>query len=268
MHCKNCGTQLFENSDYCHTCGAKVIRNRLTFKSICAEVNHYFFNLDNKLLKTLIHLFTKPHQVTISYIEGTRKKYVDVIQYFAISLTLVGIQVFLMNTFFKDALDMSDLYTDSLKDLPNQKENPFSAENMDVEKVNNYQSLIYVLSVPISAFSTWMAYYIVGERRYNFTEHIVINLYYSAQIIIVSAVLSILFLVCGGNYLVISVFVSILTFAYLFYVLHRVFEASFLESFARFLLIGLVYAIIIGITIIVLAVIVYFLGYQTGLNSP
>ncbi len=261
MQCKNCDINLQSHENYCSECGAKVIRNRLTFKNIWAEINVYFFNLDNKLFRTLLYLFTKPEEVIVTYIEGTRKKYVDVIQYFAISLTLVGIQVFLMNTFFKDAMDLSNLYGDSFKELANQKNNPFSPENMDYSLINNYQSLIYVLSVPISAFSTWIAYHIAGERRYNFTEHIVINLYYSAQIIIVSAVLSILFLVCGGDYLTISMFVSLLTFAYLFYVLHRVFKASFLESFARFLLIGFCYAVIFVILIFVFVIGGYLFGY-------
>lgn len=263
MHCKNCDIQLQSHQNYCSKCGAKIIRNRLNFKNIWSEINLYFFNLDNKLLKTLVYLFTKPEEVIVSYIEGTRKKYVDVIQYFAISLTLVGIQVFLMNTFFKEAMDLSNLYGDSLKELSTQKNNPFSPENMDYSAINNYQSVIYVLSVPVSAFSTWIAYFLVGDKRYNFTEHIVLNLYYSAQIIIVSAVLSILFLVCGGDYLTISLFVSVFTFAYLFYILHRVFKISLLDSFARFLLIGFVYGVIFTILFFVLVLIGIIIGFNS-----
>ncbi|TBN00436.1 DUF3667 domain-containing protein [Hyunsoonleella flava] len=260
MQCKNCNIEIQAYQNYCSECGAKVIRNRLTFKNIWTEINLYFFNLDNKLFKTLVFLFTKPEEVIVSYIEGTRKKYVDVIQYFAISLTLVGIQVFLMNTFFKDAMNLDSLYGDSFKELSNQENNPFAPGNMDYSAINNYQSVIYVLSVPISAFSTWIAYYLVGDRRYNFTEHIVINLYYSAQIIIVSAVLSILFLVCGGDYLTISVLVSVFTFAYLFYILHRVFKTTLLDSFARFLLIGFLY----GILFIFISIATYAIGYLAG----
>lgn len=263
MECKNCDIQIQSYQNYCSECGAKVIRNRLTFKNIWSEINLYFFNLDNKLFKTLIYLFTKPEEVIVSYIEGTRKKYVDVIQYFAISLTLVGIQVFLMNTFFKEAMNLDNLYGDSFKNLANQENNPFAPGNMDYSAINNYQSVIYVLSVPVSAFSTWIAYYIIGDRRYNFTEHIVINLYYSAQIIIVSAVLSILFLVCGGDYLTISVLVSIFTFAYLFYILHRVFKTTLLDSFARFLLIGFIYLLMFLVIIFIVAIGGLIYGYLT-----
>lgn len=248
MNCKNCNTSLGNTQKFCFECGAKVITKRLTFKSICAEISDKFFNLDNKLLKTFLHLFTKPEEVIVEFINGTRKKHVNVIQYFAVSLTLVGIQVFLMNTFFKEALDMDALLGDSLSRANYGKDNPFSAENFKFDDLNNYQSVIYVLSVPISAFSTWAAYFIIGDRRYNFTEHIVINLYYSAQIIFVSSITSILFLCLGLNYLLISSLVSVVTFVYLLYILHRVFKTKLLESITRFVLIILIYALLfIGI---------------------
>lgn len=166
-----------------------------------------------------------------------------------------------MNTFFKEAINLDDLYGDSFKDLANQENNPFSPKNMDYNLVNNYQSVIYILSVPISALSTWIAYYVIGDRRYNFTEHIVLNLYYSAQIIIVSSILNIAFLAIGANYLTISTFVTLLTFIYLFFVLHRVYKTSLLDSFARFLLVGLIYAVFFVIIIFIAAIVGLIVGY-------
>ena len=162
-----------------------------------------------------------------------------------------------MNTFFEEALEMDALLGDSFNTGSYGKDNLFSPEDFNFDEVNNYQSLIYVLSVPISAFSIWITYYILGDRRYNFTEHIAINLYYSAQIIIISSVLSILFLFFGLNYLIISSFISVFTFAYLLYILHKVFKTKRSESVLRFILIMLVYAVLF-ISIILLMVIVAF----------
>ena len=227
---------------YCFECGAKVIKNRLTFRNILEDINERFFNLDNKLLKTFSHLFTKPEVVIKGYIDGTRKRYIDIIQYFAISLTLVGLQVFLMNTVFQDALNFDESFVKSMGNLPNSKDNPF--KDIRFRDFNNYQSLIYTLTIPISALATWLAYYIVGLRQYNFTEHIVINLYYSAQVIIITAVLSILFLCFGLNYLVISSFITVLTIIYLFYILKRVFNTKFWDSVLNFILVMVIYGAI------------------------
>ena len=97
MNCKNCKTTLEESDDYCRNCGGKVIRNRLTIKSLFHHFSETYFNYDNKLLRTFLTLFSKPEEVIVGYINGTRKKYVDVIGYFALAITLSGLQIFFLS---------------------------------------------------------------------------------------------------------------------------------------------------------------------------
>jgi len=143
-------------------------------------------------LQTFVHLFTKPALVINGFIDGTRKKYVNVIQYFIISMTLLGIQLFLMNTFFKDQFDVSNMFG-TTKDLDNGIKGLESFNNGEFFLSSSYHNIVYLFFTPTAAFATWLSYYILGKRQFNFTEHVVINLYYNAQIIIVTAVLNILF---------------------------------------------------------------------------
>jgi hypothetical protein len=253
MECKNCNTSLSKLINYCPLCGAKIVKKRLTFKNLSADIAEQFLNIDNKFLKTFIHLFTKPELIINGFIDGTRKKYINVIQYFAVALTLVGIQVFLMNNFFLDALQLDDSFFKGLEKQSNSETNPFGSYNF--EEVNNFQSIIYMLSVPVSTIATWMAYYVIGIRHYNFTEHLVINLYYSAQIIIVTAVLSILFLCFGLDYLLISGIISVLTFGYFFYLLKRVFNATLWDAVLQFILIMVAYLVILIIIMILVFIV-------------
>lgn len=248
MVCKNCHTETLEKQKYCFECGAKIIKNRLSLKNIFQDINYEFFNLDNLFVKTFLHLFSKPGYVINSFIEGTRKKHINVVQYFAISLTLAGFQIFLMTIFFKDAMNFNDMFDD----LPNQENNPFKASNFDSNWLNSYQSLIYILSVPFSAVATWLAYIMGGNKRYNFTEHLVINLYYSAQIIIITAFLTIILLCFGVNYMMISSIVSLLTLIYWFYVLKCVFNTSFKNTLGTYVLMLLILAIFFVIIIVVI----------------
>jgi len=234
MQCKNCKYELFAENNYCPECGAKVIKHRLTLRNIWHDISEKVLNLDNSLFKTFKHLLTQPGTVINDYIEGTRKKYVNVIQYFAISLTLVGIQVFLINMFFKDSLIMDDTFSSLFATQANQTENPFADSNIFIE-INNYQSIIYILTLPISAISTWLGFWVMNNRRLNFTEHVVLNLYYSAQIIIITCFLSIVILCFGFNYFVVSSYLSILTIAYLFFVLKQVFNMKFWNALLHFL---------------------------------
>ncbi|RNC86691.1 MAG: DUF3667 domain-containing protein [Winogradskyella sp.] len=267
MNCKNCDIPLSKSQRYCFACGARVIKNRLTFKSLFRQLNVEFFSVDNKVLKTFIHLFTKPEVVINGFIDGTRKKYSNVIQYFALALTLAGIQVFLMESFFKDELDstfefLKSIDANTLPENANAKQNPLNFESFN--DVNKYQSIIYIITTPFYAISTWLTNFIIRpNRHFNFTEHLVINIYYYGQVIIITSLLSIFFLLFGLNYLVVSGIVSLLTFVFLFYTLKRIFKLDIWNAIAYFMLV-MVCFVIIGIAIGIGAVLV---GYIIGVSS-
>ncbi|TCK68664.1 uncharacterized protein DUF3667 [Winogradskyella wandonensis] len=258
MHCKNCEIPLSKNQNYCFECGARVIKNRLTIKALFQQINAEFLSMDNKLFKTFIHLFTKPEAVIVGYINGTRKKYINVIQYFAIALTFLGIQVFLMEHWVNNPELYESTFFDNLSNLPGQEKNPFF-KKMEFEEFNSFQSLFYTISIPFSALATWLTYWLAGFRRYNFTEHVVLNLYYGAQIIIISAFFYIAFLAFGYNYFTLNAIISILTFFYLFYVLKRVFSTSFWLTLGHFILMFLVFFLILVAATILVGVITFII---------
>ena len=258
MDCKNCHNSLKDTQKFCDECGAKVIFNRLKPKVIAEQINEEFLSIDNRLLKTLIHLFTKPNEVINGFINGTRKKYIGVIQYFAIGLTLLGIQVFFMTNIFNDP----DLYKfgllEEMAKAPGQENNPFFNEDLNnADNFNSFQSLYYTLSIPLSALSTWISYWVLGIRRFNFTEHLVINLYYGAQVVIISAVIYILFLGLGFNYFTTSYFVTFLTFIYFFYILKSVFNTPFWTTIGHYLLVLIALCLMLFVLMFLFAIIVF-----------
>lgn len=254
MNCRNCNKSLYDTQNYCDKCGSKIIKNRLTPKVLAYQVNEQFLSIDNKFLKTFLDLFRKPERVINDYIAGTRKKYIDVLQYFAIALTLVGIQVFLLNSFFKSELEST---FDLLKSMDSSasEDNPFKMDFESFDQINKYQSITYILTIPLYAVASWLTNFIIKPKfSYNFTEHLVLNIYYYAQVIIITALLSIIFLCFGLNYLIISGVVSALTFIYLLYTLKRVFELDFWNAVAYFMLVMVAFGIIglvLGIIILV-----------------
>ena len=119
MNCKNCNKSLTSQNNYCDTCGAKVIRNRLTLKHLFSDFIETYLNYDNKFLQTVINLFKKPEDVIGSYIDGTRKKYVNVISFFAIAITFAGIEYFIVNKFYPSFLDVSNLAKSGMESISN-----------------------------------------------------------------------------------------------------------------------------------------------------
>lgn len=110
MNCKNCHTELLQEDDYCRKCGGKVIRNRLSFKNLFEHLSETFFNYDNKLLRTFVQLIKNPEDVIVGYIDGVRKKYINPISFFGLSLTLSGLSIFILKKFYIEHLDFSNLF--------------------------------------------------------------------------------------------------------------------------------------------------------------
>ena len=257
MNCKNCNKPLLDIQKYCDECGAKVIQNRLTLKVLFQQINAEVMSIDNKLFLTFIHLFTKPEAVIISFIEGTRKKYINVIQYFAIGLRLLGVQVFFMSKIFNNPELYQLQFLESFANSPGQENNPFLNGNInDSDDYNSLQSLIFTISIPISAFTTWLAFRVNGFRRFNFTEHVVINLYYGAQTVIVSAFIYITFLAFGIHFFTTATLIFILTYIYFFYVLKRVFRTSFWSTLGSFLLSLIFISILVFVLMILLSLMI------------
>lgn len=175
MNCKNCHTPLSSEDMYCNTCGAKVIRNKLTLKNLFSDFIETYLNYDNKFIQTFINLFKKPEDVIGNYIDGTRKKYVNVISYFTIAITFTGLEYFIVNRFFPDFLDLSYLSQKGLEQL----------SNSILHNVQENQSFVLMLFVPLYAFMAKLVF--LNIKKFNYTEHLVIFMYIIAQLNIIGS---------------------------------------------------------------------------------
>jgi hypothetical protein len=249
MQCKNCHTELDETNSFCPECGAKVIRNRLTIKNLFQHFSEQFLNYDNKFLQTFISLFNKPEDVIGGYIKGTRKKYVNVISYFAIALTLSGLQMFILSKFFPEAIDVSNMSTEGTEE--------FQKRNMQF--VQEYQSIIMMLYVPIYALMSKIVFFNI--KKYNYTEHLVIYMYLLAQATIISSIITIIAVNLGQNIGTIGLgFVIPFQILYSAYCLKRLFKLSILGITLRTLFFLLVLSIFFILFSIAMVAGIYIFG--------
>ena len=245
MNCKNCHITLEEHDDYCKSCGAKVIRNRLTLRNLFEHISETFFNYDNKLLQTFIQLFKQPEDVIVSYINGVRKKYVNPISFFGLALTLTGLSIFLLKKFYMQHLDFSGFFGDI-----NFSQNAFdSSFSFGLE----YNSLIYVAFIPISAIISWIVFI---DKKYNLTEHAIIYLYsMSFLMVLMFFIAQIALLLTPSNYMLFSLLLWPLMFLYHCYILKRIFKLSLgsliIKSMLFFILFFVTY---IGVSILVFVI--------------
>lgn len=248
MTCKNCNYNVAPDYNYCADCGGKIVRNRLTLKNLALHFSEHFLNYDNTFLKTFITLFTKPEKVIDGYINGLRKKYVNVISYFAIALTLSGIMIFVLNKFFPATISIESW-------TPAGSAN-FQEKNMAFTQ--EYQSILYMLMVPLYALTSQLVF--LNIKKYNYTEHIVINMYLSAHFSIITCfIIIILAAFFGVHYVSSGMLLLVVQILYSMYVFKKLYKLSLkrilwktclflIIGFAIFIFISIIYAVVMFLT--------------------
>ena len=255
MNCKNCHTELQEHDDYCSICGGKVVRNRLTLKNLFAHISETFFNYDNKLLRTIISLFTKPEDVICSYIDGVRKRYINPINFFGLSLTLAGISVFLIKKFYLEYFDLK-AWMMSLEIFSNEFSQR-ALESYSTSDSMEYSSLIFAAIIPVFGVISRIVFY---NKKYNLTEHIVIYIYTMSLYSILSILIGQAILIIAPTYYISFIFLSYpVILIYHCYVLKRIFKLSFSELLLKtflFLVLFLFSYILLAITSFIIALLI------------
>ena len=247
MNCKNCNTELKKQDDYCNSCGGKVVRNRLTFKNLFEHITETFFNFDNKLLRTLIDLFKKPDIVIGGYINGTRKRYVNPISYLALTLTVSGIYLIIINKFFPNVfVAMSSAGADGQQEFM----------TIYIEYLQKYYSLFMVSLIPLYALISRLVF--INRKDFNFTEHIVMAMYIMAQFSLVSSFLNIALLLLqlppdllGTS----SIFLQMAYFGYCYARLYKLSIKGFILRTLWFFCILLIACVLIFVVGIIFAII-------------
>ena len=256
MGCKNCNTSLAKHAQYCSQCGAQVIDKRLTLRSLFREFNETFFSWEgNRPLRTFVDLLRCPENVISGYITGVRKKYMNPYGFVAIALTISGIFFFSLFKFFPDALEQT-FY------LQGESEPQVRAAKEIQQTAFEYHSLLFFAMVPVFALLSWIVFF--NKRKYNFAEHLILNLYAYAEISILTFIL---FFATIWNPVLFKYVTTVslgFQFVYYAYALKRIFQLSMLQ-----LTIKTVYflALLIPIYIVVVVAIVMILAISGGLDE-
>ncbi|MCB4808165.1 DUF3667 domain-containing protein [Tamlana sp. 62-3] len=255
MICKNCNNTLRTDYSFCPNCGAKVIRNRITAKSLTFDFFERYFNLDNTLFKTLWHMIIKPQDVCGGYISGLRKKYLNPVSILAISLTVSGLIMFLMKKFAWEHIDFSNIgYA--------QTSSGASGTEKIMSKTMEYSSFVYFLYIPIIAFASFVAF---NYKKYNFAEHVVSAIYTLTSFSLITAIYAIITLLINPQlYMSTAMIYIVFMIVFCIYVSYKNSENNLKSLFWRIPLFLLIVMIgYIGTSVLTVAIL-----FLTGELSP
>lgn len=156
--CLNCGALL--NDKYCSHCGQKADVKRLTWHSLGEEIFHFFTHIEKGFLKTSGQLIVHPGLLYKNYLDGKRKTYHKPISFLLIWIGLFLVVFHLVKRFTHfESSNTTTLLTN---------EAAISAV------ITKYRSLIEIIILPVTAFSTWL---IVARPKLNYVEVLSVTFY-------------------------------------------------------------------------------------------
>lgn len=256
MNCKNCKSELNKNDKFCNECGARVIKERITIKSL---FSHLLVSLgwDSNFFITLRFLLSKPQTIIKEYINGTRKKYTNPFTFFVISL---AVSLFVFNQYSEQFILMSTTtniqQTNELENVSasiannNKKgleilgyKNQAELQKSIAEFQLKYYNLISFIYLPLFTLIAFLVF----RKPYNYGEHLVINTYFLGITTFFGVLTFIFSLITKYNILLYG---SIFTFFYYSYAYKKVYELSFgklLQKILKFIGVLLLVIIVFGI---------------------
>jgi hypothetical protein len=252
MKCKNCKNDI-KTSNFCSNCGAKIILNRLTFKHLFNELNEQVFNLDNKLLKTFLHLITMPEIVIGDYINGVRKKYINPFSFLLLTLTISGISIYFVR----------DLTIESVSEIASKGQEEGMKRFMNF--FYDYNSIFISLLIPFYALISYVVF--LNKKLYNYVEHTIIYIYSQAMYSILGVLASFAFyflnLKLSYNY---SLIISLVWIIYNTYLLKTLFKLNVKQTIIK-LLYFITLSFFVYVFIIIFFMVIMFLIYGTEFFS-
>jgi hypothetical protein len=178
--CLNCGLPLVPEQNFCSNCSQKSVVHRLSLHDVGHDAMHYFTHADKGIFSLLWHLLKRPGQVQREYVAGKRKKYFPPLNFF---LLVAAIYVFMINIISPATREniiskQEQARFEKITD-PEKKANVAMILDRRVKAsqfINKYSNVVAMIATPLISFFFWL-FYLKG--RYNYTEHLVANLYIS-----------------------------------------------------------------------------------------
>ncbi len=257
MNCKNCNSELNQKDNFCRECGGKIVRERITIKSLFSNLLDTL-GWDSNFFVTLRFLLYKPQIVFKEYINGTRKKYANPFTFFAIILV---ISLFVFSHYSEQFIQMSinaslqqtemleSAISGDIKDIRSKE--IFGYKNQEEFKKGimvfqmKYYNLFAFLFLPLYTLIAFLVF----RKPHNYGEHLVINTYIQGILLFLSVLLFVFSLLTGIN-----IFVTgnlILLFFYYSYAYKKLNKLTFGQLFLKILkFIGILLALTVILLII------------------
>lgn len=177
LKCRNCSETLY--SDFCHSCGQRLMKKRFSLRIILFDLANSLTNLEVGFIKTFFDFLRRPGQMTDNYLNGATRNYMKPFRYTFIWATIAT--VILIYSGVYDLQQESVLEFMTSNGFQHEDNVASSAQNEIQALSKKFMSFLMLAAIPFNAFGTWIMFQASklnyqGERvNYRYADHLIIN---------------------------------------------------------------------------------------------
>jgi hypothetical protein len=174
MICKNCDINF--DGNFCNNCGQSAKVRKINTKFFFEEIQGSIFQVNRGFLFTVKELFTRPGQSIREFIEGKRKNHIKPLAFLVLTSSLY----LLINYLFEH----QTIIATAIKGY-NMADG--SSDGALSTFIKNNQTYFILLLLPSFSLASYLAFI---KAKYNFYEHIILNLYITGQQMLIYTIFS------------------------------------------------------------------------------
>ena len=215
MICKNCENDFKGN--FCNNCGQKKNVHKVNLNYLINEISNSFFQVNRGLFFTIKELSFRPGKSIRNYLYGKRKQHYKPLAFVLLTSTVYVLLTHLIddNTYIGYAI------SGMLESINNN-----DIENSELQNGLSWLSKNFaytsLLLLPIFSFASYLIFL---KSKYNYFEHLILNIYVTGQQTIIYLIFSLFFFTFKiENYYVLSL-PLIISISYLFWAYIKFFNS-------------------------------------------
>lgn len=234
MVCKNCNNNFTGN--FCNVCGQSAKVDRINWKYLINSIFEGVLQINKGFLYTAKSLLLSPAKSLKDFFTGKRKKFFKPFSF----LLVCGTIYLISSKLFGNVTFIDDFVTgvkNGAKDYPDE-----SINLTLLDFFANNQTYILLATVPLFSIASFLLF---RKSKYNFSEHLIFNLYITGEQILLYAIFSFITDRVG----IVIILPIILGFLYNLWVYNTFFnQIGWLKRNLNLLVTYIIYLILIGLS--------------------
>jgi hypothetical protein len=253
-YCKNSDQLLYKEPKFCFNYGSRWVAFRRSPAKIINEFSDKYLGSDTVFLKTITGLLRYPENVINGSVHGQRRRYVNPINFYLISLILIGLQFFLLKNISPGLLGYNEL------------EGSGTGKSF-LNYLYDYFGLWTTITLPAYVITSCIVF--VNLQMYNFSEQVVFYVYAFGITNVLTAIFTPFMFLFDISLMTFSIFSGILSVIQIAWYYKRVFELSLGGIILKTLLVIPIYLMIntIYIRILILTEVGIILLFFPGITA-